>query len=129
MTTQRERILTKALHLRQEEVYVEEWDETVYIKELTGEELVKFTSSTFKQVDDRQEAEPIDAMVNILFYCLIDEDGDRLFTKTQLKRLPGIILLKLGGKALKFNGLDQNRAISELAEDLKKDQGADFSSD
>lgn len=120
MSELRERILNKALLLNRVEYYVDEWDETVYFQELSGKQLADFTKTTYKEVDGIQQADPIVAMVNILYYTLVDEDGMRLLTKKELNGMNGLVLMKLGNKALEMSGLTNAHAMLEAKDELKK---------
>lgn len=127
MSELRQRILDKALLLNRVEYYVQEWDETVYFQELSGKQLTDFTKATYKEVDGVQQADPIVAMVNILFYTMVDEDGERLLSKTELKGMNGLVLMKLGNKALEMSGLINAHAMLEAKDELKKTVGSDSS--
>lgn len=131
MSELRERILAKAQYLKMVEFYVEEWDATVYFKELSGGDLAGYTKSSFV-LNDKGEMQATDnvlAMVNILYYSMVDEDGKRLFNKTELKNMNATIVLKLGGEALKHSGLTTKTSMLEAKDELKKTVDLDSNMD
>lgn len=131
MNEVRQRILDKALFLNRVEFYVEEWEETVYFQEMSAKQLSDFTKSTYK-VDEEtgiQQADPITAMINILFYTLVDENGKRYFTRAELNKISGMILMKLGNKALELSGLSNATEMLEAKDKLKKTQDSDSNTD
>jgi hypothetical protein len=130
MSDLRNRLLEKAIYLNKTEVYVDEWDETVYIQELSAKQLSDFTKSTYKESENGElEADPMSAMVNILYASLVDEDGNRLFNKGELKQINGVVLLRLGSKALDLSGLSNVTSVQDAVEALKKAQESDSPTD
>lgn len=118
-------LLTIALDLDRREVIVKEWKNyTCYIRELTALEMDKFSDVTYELKDGILQAKPIDAMVNILSFCLIGEDDKTLFTIKQLQRMSAATVLELGLIAFEVNNLDNisldsNKALKEAADNLK----------
>ena len=89
--------------------FVEEWDVTVYIKTLTGQELMDFRSYPDQSKDHD---------IYLLSLSLCDEDGNRLFGFDEmetLKRKSWAAIVKLTIVAQKVNRFDE-----ESFEELKK---------
>lgn len=129
MSELRDRILSKALNLNRTVHFVEDWNESVYLQELTGKQLADFSEETYEVVDGLPQAKPIDAMINILYYSLVDEDGERLFTKRELKSISGTILLELGTIAFEVNDISNDKNVNEAKAELVKNVEGSSTSD
>lgn len=94
-------------------VEIEEWNTTVYVKKLTGHELIKFRKH------DASESRDQDIYLVALAAC--DEDGNALYTLDEiedLKEEPATAILKLVLVAQKLNNLDEE-SFGELVKNLK----------
>lgn len=102
----REQILGKELAF--EEVYIPEWDGTIRIRELTGDDRDEIEQTVFKDPDKPNTAS---MRAKALSLCIVDENGKRLFTEedvTELGKQSGKVIVKLYGVASKLSGLGED---------------------
>jgi hypothetical protein len=97
-----------------EDVEIPEWGGQVRIRALTGREVEVLTRAQAK-------GEEVSIIKLALPLCLIDEDGNRLFTDEDMEALwekNAAILLRLGVIALKISNLDpeSNKELIETFE-------------
>lgn len=89
--------------LKREPVEVPEWETTVYIQELTAEQLERVGELTV------QGKARISNTIKMLTLCLVDKDGNQLLEEkevTLLMKHSGKVLLRLVDKAGKINDID-----------------------
>ncbi len=85
--------------LPREEVYIAEWEGSVYVRALTGGERDELERMLSKGSAGRAA---------IVALCTIDADGNRLFSKDDIEKLAGkngSALEKIVSAALRFNAL------------------------
>ncbi len=86
------------------DVHVPEWNGTVKLRSLSGEEAARFVESF--PPGERQTA----SAVNIVALCAIKEDGTPLFTQKQVEELKKKSLraiMRLQKETLRINGLSE----------------------
>ncbi len=97
MSTKRERILSRP-NLKPVPLYVEEWEETVYIRRLSLDDQAALG-------DNKSPAETTAA---VLIASLQDEDGEPIFLPEDseaIRKMPFPIVLKVFSESAKLNGL------------------------
>jgi hypothetical protein len=93
-------------------VVVPEWNTTVHIRVMRGDERDLWESQVFK--DGR--ANPDKLRAKLLVRCIADEQGNRVFSDSDLEALAsksGIVLSRLFDVAMKHNGLGKED-VTEL---------------
>lgn len=76
-----------AKDIKIELVDVPEWGGSVYVKEMTGAERDKYESSILEIKGDRQTVNLQNARAKLASYTICDENGNRLFTETDISAL------------------------------------------
>ena len=95
-----------AQDLKTEEVHVPEWNGTVLIRGLTATERDAYEASMFHKGSDELNLK--NARARLLVMTLVDEKGECLFSKDEIKALGrknGAVLDRLWRKARKLSGL------------------------
>ena len=123
--------IVKADDRKHEDVHVPEWDGTVRVRGLSGEDR------------DAYEAEFVDAKgkpatqrlrnirAKLLVKCLVDEDGNRLFADNQAKALGaknGAVVDRLFDVARRLSGIGQD-AVAEGKDDSDSEANDSSTSD
>lgn len=78
-----EKILTKK-HLKA--LYIKDWDETVYIKKLSGLKIIEHQQK-LANIDENNEVEAYKYLIDLLILSLCDEKGEQLFNETHKESL------------------------------------------
>jgi hypothetical protein len=94
----REQILASQGERKPEPLEVPEWHATVWLKQMTVADQVALSEGT----------KPADMPVAVLLHCLVDENGERIFTDDDREALAGesfAIVLRVFVAAAKLNGL------------------------
>lgn len=113
------------------DVPVPEWGGTVRMRGLTGSERDAYEASVRQFKGDRMVVKLENVRARLVAMCLVDEEGQRLFTDQQAKELgrkSGKILDRLFDEAAKLSGLSEE-AVEELAEGFAKAQSDEAGSD
>jgi hypothetical protein len=98
-----------------ETVKVPEWNMTVYIRSMSGQERDKFESSAFNASTGKVNAENLRA--KLVSMCLVDKEGSRIFSDkeaVELGKKSAKVLSRLYDIATKLNALSDDD-IEELA--------------
>jgi len=106
-----------AVDVQTEKVFVKEWGDDVIVRGLTGDELDAFQGSVrqFRPTFDGKGMEAVlvqDGMrAKLLVKCLVDENGDRLFTDQDASALGaknGSVIDRLYDVASRLSGLSED---------------------
>jgi hypothetical protein len=80
-----------SVDLKSEDVFVEEWQATVRVREMTGTERGIFEASVSKVTttggNTNAELDVQQLRVRLCALCMVDEDGQRLFADTEVEKL------------------------------------------
>lgn len=109
----REQILEKN-DIKTEEVYVEEWGDSVLVRGLTGYERDLYQKSVYNT--KTKEYDGVNAFPKLIQMCVIDKDGKQIFTKADIDALgkkSASSLEKVGKAILKLSGLDNDSVEEE----------------
>lgn len=82
----RDQIL-QAQDLPAENVHVPEWGGVVRVRGLTGAERDKFEASIVVRKGDKTEFNPENMRAKLCAMCIVDEQGNRLFSDDDIKAL------------------------------------------
>jgi hypothetical protein len=107
MSLTREQILA-ADDLPRERVAIKSWGGEVYIRSFTGEERDVFEESLLDRSNGDVKRTLANFRAKLVALCLVNDQGQRLFTAEQaeeLGRKNGAILDQLAATAQKLNGL------------------------
>ena len=102
------------------EYFVERWDETVYLKEMTANQLSKIAK--LYSGDENGEVDQVKIMTEMLYMSLVDEKGDRLLSKKELGEMSGVVFMELAEKAGDLNNMGSTSSASKEKEALLKNQ-------
>ncbi|MEU8906962.1 hypothetical protein [Streptomyces mirabilis] len=137
MALNRDAIL-KAQDIPTEPVNVPEWGGEVILRGLTGDELDDFQGSIrqFRRSLDGKGMEPVliqqGMHAKLLVKCLVDDNGERLFTDNDAGELgakAGVVLDRLYDVAQRLSGLtEEDEEEMEGNSDAPTDTGASTSS-
>lgn len=127
-----------AVDVQTEKVFVKEWGDDVIIRGLTGDELDAFQGSIrqFRPTFDGKGMETVlvqeGMRAKLLVKCLIDENGDRLFTDKDAPALGaknGAVIDKLYDVAARLSGLsEEEKAELEGNSEAARDESSISSS-
>lgn len=92
--------------LPREEVFLEEYGESVYVQSVTGRQFLKLISSVREGGDDLA-----DMLIPYLPSCVLDADGKPLFEEQDVDRLPFSVLAKLVSRLAVVSGLHADTEI------------------
>jgi hypothetical protein len=106
--------ILKAAKLRHEDVEVKEWGGTVRISEMTAGAYDKYQRSLYKVKGSKVEQDLTDMTTSYLQACIVDDDGNPLFTLDEIKQLPAKPITRLYDIAQKVNG-DNVESKEEIA--------------
>lgn len=109
--------ILKADDLPVEDVDVPEWGGVVRVRGLTGKERDRFE---FKMAAARKDPASAQVRAEVVGRCIVDENGDRLFTDRELDRLgdkSGEALDRVFEKVRELSGMSDD-AIEEATEDF-----------
>jgi len=108
VSTKRERILSRP-NLKPVPFYVEEWEETVYIRRLSLDDQDAMSE------EGRSSA---DMTVAVLIAALVDDEGKPIFTAEDLpaiRAMPFVIVAKVFAQSAKLNGLTTKELDEAMA--------------
>lgn len=109
--------ILKADDLPSEDVEVPEWGGTVRVRGLTGTERDRFE---FSMAAARKDSSDVEVRAQVVGRCLVDGDGNRLFTDKELAKLgakSGVALDRLFDKVRELSGMG-DEALKEKVEDF-----------
>jgi len=117
---------------KQKVVDVPEWGGEVIIKEMSGADRAEYMASIIKFETNEKgevvaEPDPANGDAKLLSYCLIDEDGNRLFTRDDIEALGaknGEVLERLANEALNLNAIDKE-AVDDAKGESEPTQNSD----
>jgi hypothetical protein len=101
-----------------EDVPVPEWGGTVRLRTLTGSERDEFEASVVSQNGTNRRVNLKNVRARLVSLCLVDEEGNRLYTNTDVAKLgkkSAKVLDRLFDKAQKLSGLTDDD-VEELVE-------------
>ena len=123
----REQIL-QAEDLRSEKVEIPEWDGSVIVRGLTGSERGRFQNSIMSQNGNVNSKNVMvdmkDAEMRLVAYCVVDENGKRLFTEKDIAELgkkSGAAINRISDIAMRLSGFTPED-LQELTENLTETQ-------
>lgn len=102
--------------IRSEPVFVEQWQKTIYIREMTGAERQQF----LQLVQKSNQTANAEAWLIAMVAC--DEKGEKIFTLDQVDRLltkNAKALDKLGKKILEMNKIGGEEVVEAEAKNSK----------
>ena len=70
-----------------EELYIPEWEDTVYVKTMSAEERDKFEEAIFVREGNKRKADLVGLRTKMCAFVLCDEQGNRLFTEDEVQAL------------------------------------------
>ena len=100
-----------------EEIEVPEWENTVFIRTMSGDERDEYLDSVVDMSGDKPKPKLLGTTARLVALCLCDEKGKRLYTGAAVKRLGeknAAALERIGRAATKLNALDAD-AVERLA--------------
>lgn len=104
-----------AVDLPTVDVEVPEWGGTVRVRMLTGTERDAFEAGTVIRQGKKVEANLVNIRARLVALCVVDENGQRLFTEADAEKLgqkSGAALGRVFEAAQKINGLTQEAATA-----------------
>ena len=123
----REQIL-QAEDLRSETVEIPEWKGSVIVRGLTGSGRGRFQNSIMSQNgnigSNKMTVDMKDAEMRLVAYCVVDENGKRLFTEKDIKELgekSGAAINRISEVAMRLSGFTPGD-LQELTENLTETQ-------
>ena len=130
MRLSRDEIL-KAEDLSAEEVEVPEWGGTVLVRGMTGQELDAFQMSARDQKSgQRLPGAMVNVRAKVVARCVVDDDGDRLFTDADITALgekSGAAIDRVFDVASRLSGLSDEDQ-EEMVRDFGQADGSGSSS-
>lgn len=123
--------ILQAEDLPRELVEVPEWGGAVYVRSLTGTERDAFEFSIVEQRGRSAKMNLRNIRAKLVAVSVVDEDGNRLFTDSDVKVLgqkSAMVLDRLFAAAQRLSGL-RNEDVEELAKNSESDQDDDLYSD
>lgn len=125
----RDQIL-EADDLETREVAVPEWGGEVIVKALSGEERDAFELSLKQIRGDKMEPNLANARAKLVARCIVDEDGTRLFSNSDIKALgkkSAAALERVFEVAAELSGL-QDGDVEEMVKNSEAAQSGDSTS-
>lgn len=126
MTLSKDQILA-AEDIPTKDVEVPEWGGSVRMRGLTGSERDAYESSLFQQRGEKRILRTENARARLVAMCIVDEDGERMFSDAEAKdlgRKSGKVLDRLFDEARKLSGLTAED-VEELAEGFDSAQSGE----
>ncbi len=118
--------------LKTKDVPVPEWGGEVRIKMLTGEQRDAYESSMVKMRKDGSPEQNLENVrARLLVLCIVNEQGEQMFNKADIKllgRKSAAALDRVATAAQELNGISE-ADMKELAEDFGDDPNEDSTSD
>jgi hypothetical protein len=108
VSTKRERILARP-NLKPVPLYVEEWEETVYIRRLSLDDQDALSQDGLSSAD---------MTVSVLIAALVDDEGKPIFVAEDLeaiRAMPFVVVAKVFAKAANLNGLTTKELDEAMA--------------
>ncbi|WP_425401262.1 hypothetical protein [Algiphilus sp.] len=108
----RDQILS-AEDLQTETVEVPEWGGSVKVRSMTGAQRDQYDVAMFRATSDDESAPSLRAM--LVSFCAVDEEGNPLFTKEDVKALAGKSSSAIGrvyDAARRVSGMDRHAVES-----------------
>jgi hypothetical protein len=121
MSLTRDEILS-AKDIEVERVSVPEWGGYVHVKGMTGTERDAFEASVVEQRGTDAKVNMVNIRAKLAAQTICDEEGKRLFTKADIKKLgekSANALDRVFAVAQRLSGISEND-VEELAEELEK---------
>lgn len=116
---------------KHEDVHVPEWDGTVRVRGLSGEDRDAYEAE-FVDAKGKPAAQRLrNIRAKLLVKCLVDEDGNRLFADNQAKALGaknGAVVDRLFDVARRLSGIGQD-AVAEGKDDSDSEANDSSTSD
>lgn len=103
-----------------EEVYISEWDKTVYVRNMTGLERDQYEASLLENRDKSTKERLSNVRASLVVVCTVDEQGNRIFNNEDRVLVGGKsanALDKIVAAAQKLNGLADSD-VEEIAGNL-----------
>ena len=116
--------ILNVVDLDYEDVQVPEWGGTVRVRGLTGSERDKYEASVMQRKGKRYELVMADARAKLVALTVVDEEGNRLFSDSDVKALGqknAAPLNRIFSTSQRLSGLS-NEDIEELTENLDSGQ-------
>lgn len=132
--------ILEADDLETRDIEVPEWGGTVRVRGLTGEERDRFESELAEATPDskvvevrgqKQRMNMVNARAKLVARCCIDENGERLFSDTQISELAkksGRALDRVYEVAQELSGITEEE-LEEITENLDGTPSANSTSD
>lgn len=102
--------ILKADDIKYQDVECPEWNGTVRIKVMSGTERDSYESSVYEVKDGGVKFKRDDVRSKLLSKCIVDDDGKRIFTDSDIKELgkkSSLVLDRLFDVAQIINGLSK----------------------
>lgn len=112
-------------------VFIAEWNDSVYVKSMTGQERDKFEASIIEQKGKSQTVKIDNIRAKLCAYTICDKDGNLLFTEKDILALGAKnanALTKIFMIAKTLSGIGEEE-MKELADDLQENFTGDSVSD
>ena len=130
MALSKEQILS-IRDIKIEELYVPEWNDSIFIKTMTAEERDKFEESIFIRDGGKRKTDLFGLRAKMCAFVICDEKGNRLFTEKEVEALSqknANALTRIFEKAQELAAIGEND-VAELSKNSKSVQEGDSSSD
>lgn len=122
--------ILQASDLATEEIYVPEWNGWVRVRAITGSERDAYEASLVQRKGKKTELNPSNMRAKLIALSVVDEEGRRLFTDTDVEALgkkSGAALDRVFAVAQRLSGL-RDEDMEELAGNSGSDQSGDSTS-
>ncbi len=126
--------IIQAEDLPSETVAVPEWGGSVIVRGLTGSERGRFQNSILSQNGKAPGVGNVDmkeAEMRLVAYCVVDEEGKRLFGEKDIQNLgkkSGLALNRITTVAMRLSGFTESD-LQDLTENFEITQSGDTGSD
>lgn len=130
MALSKEQILA-VRDIKIEELYVPEWDGSIYIKTMTAEERDKFEEAIFIKDGGKRKTDVSGLRAKLCAFVICDEEGNRLFSEAEVEALSkksAAALTRIFEKAQEISATREDD-FEEMAKNSKSVQGEYSSSD
>ena len=114
-----------------EELYIPEWDGSIYIKTMTAEERDKFEEAIFIKDSGKRKTDLSGLRAKMCAFVICDEEGNRLFSEAEVEALSkksAAALTRIFEKAQEISATREDD-VEEMAKNSESVQGEDSSSD
>jgi hypothetical protein len=122
--------ILKAEDRRTEEVQVPEWGGTVLVQGMSGQQRDEFEASMLVRRGGQMVTDVANVRAKIVAWCVVDDDGQRLFTASDvdaLGRKSAAALNRVHDVATRLSGL-RDEDVEELTGNFGAAPGGDSSS-